>query len=557
MPYGRGDQSGTPVPPGADAGRTVVGQQQFWNGLSGTQRIDDPAIFLQNGAVTVGSGVYNEPSVISEALWFQLSGNNAGDFIEQTLQTFDGGSHYVASIYVIAAGGTPSDVCRLQADCGGSITTLDFNPLNGIIVNSTNATQTKVTVFTIEGRTICRAVVVVTAPPLTFPNIFRFFPSIPPSGGTDVRVQAPQLAVFRSMGLTTEQVIDCAYIQSNVGNGIPGNGYGVSLTGHVPTVQRAPDGIVELEVSADLGMDWLGKLVRPVQPGLTVNLRVPNDFSGGLPALPIGWYCDFDTATPGTQAFQLAVTAGPTNTVYMQGGSTFTGPTTINFPLDPQSGVSRLIYLGSMAGVTSYEWLLVPADRFNNAVFNTAGAFVFFWPLGKDTVYVSGSGAGGGGGDFNPPRAGGGGGAGESVLDFAVTGGSGVVLVTIGAGGAAGAGGGDGGTGGITTLGALLTLAGGLGGTGANIGGPYSPGGVAGGAGGQNGSFAFFDGAGNQLPGEGGSNIGGGIGGRVSNTLVGLGAFSAARLGGGGSGGESVAPNSPQPGADGFIIIQW
>ena len=185
-------------------------------------------------------------------------------------------------------------------------------------------------------------------------------------------------------------------------------------------------------------------------------------------------------------------------------------------------------------------------------------------------VILTGSGGGGGGADSstttNDIGVGGGGGAAETRIAFFTAAQIGVSqIVTIGAAGAAGSNaGGNGGLGANSTLGALLTAVGGSGGTGSGTSadsGDSNPGGV-GGTGGSGGTLAIDGGDGTSsvaatidattgdgtyaLAGSGGASFwgGGGKGGNIFSTTIGISSTSAGNAGkayGSGGGGSACS----------------
>lgn len=576
MPYGRGEQAGSPIIPGTEVNRLVTGSQLYWNGLTGTRLLSDPTQWAQNGGIGVAASLNLTPnSPIGDDLFWNISGAVPGDSISQILPaTFDGGAVYIASLYIDATNST-STAARIIAVFGGVPSTIDFNPLNGTIIATSGPGAFTAEFFVVGNNTYLRVLIRVASPAAASPNSLEIVPTVPPSAAGAIRVQAPLIAVTfdAALALAANSALfqAPAYVESNRNTvTFPA---GVSTPGAVPQYQAAApfqiyardDGVQQLNFSGALGKT----ITYP--PGTTPSTKfVPSAILAGKELIPPGWFCWLTQGNqPGFPPLTIDFSAVG-QTVYIQGLAPQSGPT-VSLPstIFP-SASALLLYLGGD------EWALLAATSRREVLFSVSGTF--FWPYGVTTIYVDGAGGGGGGGGGSgtggTPQGGGGGGAADATINFAISGpvaGS-AHAVTIGGGGAGGFSGAIGldGAAGVagtaTNLGALLTLAAGGGGSGGSIvANVPGIGGLSGGAGGQTGNVAKSVVTGlaiNGRPGgNGGSNIAGGIGGSVFDNFVGVGPgagnghASAAALGGGGAGGNVFEDGAA--GANGYLLIRW
>lgn len=247
-----------------------------------------------------------------------------------------------------------------------------------------------------------------------------------------------------------------------------------------------------------------------------------------------------------------------------------TGAVTVAGTLAAANGGTGLTSPGTSGNAlisngTSWTSAAIPATGFSNlAVFTSSGTFSV--PSGVTKALVTVIGGGGGGGGFNlvlnGSSNGGGGGAGGGAQKL-VTGLSGSVTVTIGAGGTAGGTTGSGGTGGTSSFGAFCSATGGTGGvaggqdTSGNggVGGVGSSGdinldGAPGGAGNgtvPNGSNPPFG-----LASNSGTN-----GLALSSTVRGIANGYGAGAGGTSRNNNAVPSGNGNAGTSGIVIVQY
>jgi hypothetical protein len=202
------------------------------------------------------------------------------------------------------------------------------------------------------------------------------------------------------------------------------------------------------------------------------------------------------------------------------------------------------------------SWATPAAGGFSNIqVFTSTGTFTVPTGITKVKVTVVGGGGGGAGADGCQTWGAGGGGGGAAIEIISGLTPGGTVAVTVGTGGAGG-GTGVGGTGNTSSFGAYCSATGGSGGSYINLLG--GSGGVGSGGdlniAGQPGVSVTANTSGKpSLPG-GGTILGGGGAGRVTN---GVGNVGGAYGGGGGGGWSNSTGQSGGAGAAGVVIVEY
>jgi len=563
MPYGRGNPTSAPTPPGVGVGDFAQGQELYRQLLQG---VEERVAWLAAFTITCPFlNTFLKQSPFGEkTVFFVDAAGGLGNSVTQTRAipagAFLGPAR--ATIYVNGGGATSSTAARLVATRGADTGSVDFNPLNGAIIATSGAGTKAVATVQVDGSAWHEVSISFgngsAAPSVTW----TLFPQIAPSANGQIEYIAPGIMAMPSTATDPAEVPFIAWIPDTGGTGTavaPAPQSQASVQGRLPALAHNPALLYKQTPDAYQieGAD-LGRVLLPVAEGNN-NFALPDTGIGSpdFARLPLGWFCYLDLSAIGGGTLNLFDPAA-TNVIQVngaadQGVGTFGLFTSVSLEAVVRTSALYLLMLtGNDSGAgPAVRWLVQPVANVGRIEFGAGFSGTFTTPYGVREIYVTGAAGGGGGGGHNGALvSGGGGGAGQAVADFVFTATPNTSLtINVGTGGAAGAVNLPGAAGTLTQIGGLI-LSPGQGGESTGGGGFAFNGGAEGGFGAQAGAAAIGN-----FPGDGGGNIAGGIGSRCYERAAGL--YSAPVRGGGGAGGAVFPGIDGTAGADGFLILRW